>query len=182
MENNNYRFMILLFIILSLCARAQLPLPGGSSGGGGNAGRNIRDCAPASASGTAYTCTTAPAFTPADNDTVLLIVDTDNTGPATLAVNGATAATIKKKGGTSDLSAGDLKASQRVLLVYDGTYWQAQAVATASGSDYRQEIQASAAAPPSTPNTQYTAIDGGAKNAELHTDAGYYKRIYVAHF
>jgi hypothetical protein len=83
-------------------------------------------CEAASASGTAYTCTTSPSFTPADLDTVLFEADVANTGSATLAVNGATAATIKKQGGGTNLVANDILANQWTLMVFDGTNWQMQ--------------------------------------------------------
>jgi hypothetical protein len=84
------------------------------------------DCAAASASGTAYTCSTAPSFTPADGDTILFEADVANTGSATLSVNGATAATIKKQGGGTNLVANDMLAGQDVLMIFDGTNWQMQ--------------------------------------------------------
>lgn len=111
----------------------------------------------------------------------MLAVDTDNTAAATLAVNGAPAKTIKKRGGSADLSAGDFKASQRVLMIYDGTNWQAQSVASASG-ELTREILASTSLAPATPNTRYTAIDGASKAAALQTDAGYFRLSAVAHF
>jgi hypothetical protein len=83
-------------------------------------------CAAASASGTAYTCTTSPSFTPAANDRITFVADVASTGSATLAVNGATAATIKKQGGSANLVANDLLAAQRVVLIFDGTNWQMQ--------------------------------------------------------
>ena len=50
-------------------------------------------------SGNAYSCTTSPGFTPAAGDTISIDFNADsNTGSATLAVNGASAATIKKWG------------------------------------------------------------------------------------
>lgn len=45
-----------------------------------------------------------------------------NTGPATLAVSGLAATSIRKYGGTP-LSAGDIKASQTCEVTYDGTYF-----------------------------------------------------------
>src|SRR5579859_5490774 len=83
-------------------------------------------CAAASGSGTAYTCTTSPSFTPADGDYILFEADVANTGSATLAVNGATAATIKKQGGGTNLVANDMLAGQDVLIIFDGTFWQMQ--------------------------------------------------------
>jgi hypothetical protein len=83
-------------------------------------------CEAASASGTAYTCTTAPSFTPTDLTIINFEADVANTGSATLAVNGAAAATIKKQGGGTNLVANDLLANQWTLLVFDGTNWQMQ--------------------------------------------------------
>lgn len=81
-------------------------------------------CEAASASGTAYTCSTSPTFTPADGDEVLFEADVANTGSATLAVNGAAAATIKKTGGGTNLVANDLLANQWTIVLFDGTNWQ----------------------------------------------------------
>jgi hypothetical protein len=81
-------------------------------------------CAAASASGTAYTCTSSPSFTPAAQDAILFKADVANTGSATLNVNSSSAKTIKKQGGGTNLVANDLLAGQWVTLVYDGTNWQ----------------------------------------------------------
>jgi len=83
-------------------------------------------CVPASASGTAYTCTTTPTFTPTDGDAILFEADVANTGAATLNVNSSSAAPIKKQGGGTALVANDILAGQDTLLVYDGTNWQMQ--------------------------------------------------------
>lgn len=92
-------------------------------------------CAAASGSGTAYTCTTSPSFTPADGDAILFEADVANTGSATLNVNSSSAATIKKQGGGTNLAANDLLAGQDTLLIYDGTNWQMQGqVGNANGA------------------------------------------------
>lgn len=83
-------------------------------------------CSAASASGTAYTCTTSPSFTPAIGDAIIFKADVANTASATLNVNSSSAATIKKQGGGTNLVANDLLASQSVVLIYDGTNWQMQ--------------------------------------------------------
>jgi len=82
------------------------------------------NCSAASGSGTAYACSTAPTFTPAAGDHIQFRADVANTGSATLAVNGATAATIKKWGGVGNLIASDLLAGHWISATFDGTYWQ----------------------------------------------------------
>jgi hypothetical protein len=82
------------------------------------------NCVAASGSGTAYTCTTSPTFTPATGDHIQFKADVANTGAATLSVNGATAASIKKWGGGTNLIANDLLAGNWISATYDGTYWQ----------------------------------------------------------
>ena len=77
-----------------------------------------------SGSGSAYTCSTSPSFTPAAGDRIQFKADVASTGSATLAVNGASAATFKKWGATSNIVAGDLQAGHWVSVIYDGTYWQ----------------------------------------------------------
>jgi len=82
------------------------------------------NCIAASGSGTAYTCTTSPTFTPASGDHIQFKTNVANTGSATLAVNGATAATIKKWGGSGNLIANDLLVGHWISATFDGTYWQ----------------------------------------------------------
>ena len=82
------------------------------------------NCVAASGSGTAYTCTTSPTFTPATGDHIQFKADVANTGSATLAVNGATAATFKKWGGAGSLIANDLLSGHWISATFDGTYWQ----------------------------------------------------------
>ena len=84
------------------------------------------NCIAASGSATAYSCITTNVFTPASGDSVLLKVDVANTGSATLSVNGATAATITKTGGTVNLSGSELHVGQWLWMIFDGTNWQAQ--------------------------------------------------------
>lgn len=75
-------------------------------------------------SGNAYTCTTTPGFTPAAGDTISINFNAANTGSATLAVNGASAATLMKWGNSSALAANDVLAGHWISATYDGTYWQ----------------------------------------------------------
>jgi hypothetical protein len=82
------------------------------------------NCSAASGSGTAYTCSTSPTFTPAAGDHIQFKADVANTGSATLAVNGATAATIKKWGGSGNLIANDLLSGHWISATFDGSYWQ----------------------------------------------------------
>lgn len=82
-----------------------------------------RTCATTN-SGNAYTCTTSPTFTPAAGDTISIDFNVANTGSATLAVNGASAATIKKWGNSSGLAANDVLAGHWIAATFDGSYWQ----------------------------------------------------------
>ena len=82
------------------------------------------NCVAASGSGTAYTCSTSPTFTPARGDHIQFMADVANTGSATLAVNGVAAAAIKKLGGSGNVVASDLLAGHWVSATFDGTNWQ----------------------------------------------------------
>ncbi len=82
-----------------------------------------RTCATTN-SGNAYTCTTSPSFTPAAGDTISVDFNAANTGSATLAVNGASAATIKKWGNSSTLAANDVLAGHWIAATFDGSSWQ----------------------------------------------------------
>jgi hypothetical protein len=75
-------------------------------------------------SGNAYSCSTSPTFTPAAGDSISIDFNAVNTGSATLAVNGAAAATIKKWGNSSSLASNDVLAGHWISATYDGTYWQ----------------------------------------------------------
>jgi hypothetical protein len=81
-------------------------------------------CTQSNSSTTAYTCSTTPTFTPAAGDHIQFEALYANTGSSTLAVNGASAATIKKWGGSGTLIANDLLAGHWVSATFDGTYWQ----------------------------------------------------------
>lgn len=83
-------------------------------------------CIAASASHTTYTCSPSPAVTLAAGDMVWFQADVANTGTSTLNVNSGGAKTIKKQGGSANLAANDLLASQWVELTYDGTNFQMQ--------------------------------------------------------
>jgi len=73
-----------------------------------------------------YAITLSPAPTALTTGmTVYFKANTVNTGAATLNVNGLGAVTIKKNK-DQDLSDGDIKAGQIVIVSYDGTYWQMQ--------------------------------------------------------
>lgn len=96
-------------------------------------------CSDVSASGTAQSCNTSPKFntagsavTPVAGDMILYKTTTTNTGALTLAVNGASAANVKKFGGASALSAGDIISSVYYPLVFDGTNWEVQSYAATS--------------------------------------------------
>jgi hypothetical protein len=82
------------------------------------------NCIAASGSGTTYTCSTSPAFTPAVGDHIQFKADVANTGSATLSVNGGTASIVKKWGGSGNLIANDLLAGHWVSATFDGSYWQ----------------------------------------------------------
>lgn len=106
---------------------------------------SILTCAAASASGTAYTCTTTPSFTPATGDRILFKADVANTGSATLNVNSSAADTIEKQGGGTVLAANDLLAGTWCAMIFDASnHWQMQCP---SGN--------------STPTNPYTAIVTG---------------------
>jgi hypothetical protein len=84
-------------------------------------------CSAASASGTAYACSTSPTFTPAAGDTLIFLPDVANTASATLSVNGQSAKPLKKQAGAAGLVANDLLASPApYLLIYDGVNWDLQ--------------------------------------------------------
>lgn len=85
----------------------------------------ILNCIASSGSGTAYTCSTTPSFTPGTGDRILFKADVASTGSATLNVNSSSAYTIEKQGGGTALVANDLLAGQWCELVLDATpHWQ----------------------------------------------------------
>jgi trimeric autotransporter adhesin len=82
------------------------------------------ECIAASGSAAAYTCSTSPTFTPVAGDKVRFRANVANAGPATLSVNGAAAAGIRKQGGSATLIANDLIAGLWIGATFDGTFWQ----------------------------------------------------------
>jgi hypothetical protein len=82
------------------------------------------DCIANSGSATAYVCATVPSFTPTTGDNILLLIDVASGASPTLSVNGASAAPLKKWGGSGSLVAGDLLAGQWTSATFDGTNWQ----------------------------------------------------------
>lgn len=84
-------------------------------------------CAAASASGTAYTCSTSQTFVPSDGDVIFFQADVASGAAPTLVVNGQSGSPlIRKNGGGASLVANDLIAGQDVWLEFDGTNWQEQ--------------------------------------------------------
>ena len=75
-------------------------------------------------SGNAYSCTTSPTFTLGAGDKVDVYFNAQNTGAATLAVNGSSAAAIYKWGNTTALVSGDIQAGHYIRAAYDGSHWQ----------------------------------------------------------
>lgn len=82
-------------------------------------------CAPSGGSGTAYTCTTSPSFTPVDGDIVLMQPDVASGIAATLSVNGAAAAPIKTVGNIATV-ANTLVVGGDCLMQFDAVNWQMQ--------------------------------------------------------
>jgi hypothetical protein len=113
---------------------------------------NADQCVAASNSGTAYTCSTIPTFTPSAGSHVRLNMDVANTGSATLAVNGSPAAVIKKLGNSANLVSGDFNGGQWVSLIYDGTYWQVDGQVATAGNGSSASITLTGT-PPSAAST-----------------------------
>ena len=81
----------------------------------------------ATGSPNAYVCTFDPAITEYNaNVTYIFSANAANTGPATLNINGVGATPITKMTGgiTTALIANDIRAGQRVMVIYDGTNMQ----------------------------------------------------------
>jgi hypothetical protein len=103
----------------------------------GSAGStSIPICTPASASGTAYTCTTSPSFTPVAGSVIAFKPDVSNSGAsATLNVNSSSALPLAKWQTTTTLAANDFRSGTYTVLTNDGTNWEAQTIGNApSGS------------------------------------------------
>lgn len=76
-------------------------------------------------SGNAYSCTTAPTFTPAPGDTISVNFAAANTSTATLNVNGTSAYPVYKNGGTALLVGADLQPNHWVSVILDSSNrWQ----------------------------------------------------------
>jgi hypothetical protein len=96
-----------------------------------------RVCADTSASATTYTCTTIPTMTALTkgDEVIFTSVNQNNSGSATLNVDSIGAVTIKKWQNSTSLAAGDLQSGAAVLLIYDGTNFEAPTIGNApSGS------------------------------------------------
>jgi hypothetical protein len=130
----------------------------------------IANCIAANGSGTAYTCSTAPTFTPASGDHIQFKADVANTGAATLSVNGATAASIKKWGASSALVANDLLAGHWISATYDGTYWQLEGQLGNANA-----TQVNGAAPPVSAALLGTNSSGQLVSASAYTLPSQYK-------
>lgn len=73
----------------------------------------------------AYVITPSPAITAYTTGQIFTWKSTNtNTTTSTLAVNGLTAKTIKKKDGATNLQAGDIVSGQMIQVEYDGTNFQ----------------------------------------------------------
>ena len=90
-------------------------------------------CSDTSASSTAQSCTTTPSFTPAKGDVIVYYTTTQNTGGLSENVNASGAANVLKWQGTA-LSAGDIKANEPVVEVFDGTNWLVMDTGLTTGS------------------------------------------------
>jgi hypothetical protein len=79
-------------------------------------------CAGTANSGSAETCTTTPTFSPTSGDHIQFIQGTANvSGSFTIAINGGSAITVKKRGCAVNLAANDILAGEPVILTYNGT-------------------------------------------------------------
>lgn len=93
---------------------------------GGGSGSGVSYCAPASASGTTYTCAPSPALTSyAAGATLLLIPDVAGTaGAINVNVNSLGNKAIKQTDGSTNPSGTSLATSHAYLMVYDGTVFR----------------------------------------------------------
>jgi hypothetical protein len=118
------RLLLLAFMLLPMALLAQ---NGNNFGGAttinGHVVTGAAFCPATSGSGTTYTCSTTPSFTPVDGDVVDFDVDVKNTGPVTLSVNGSPAIAVNKFTTAVTpqvaLIAGDLQANQPVWVYFD---------------------------------------------------------------
>lgn len=83
-------------------------------------------CTAAGDTSAAMLCTTAPTFTPAQGDIIVLRTDVASAASATLGVNGASAAAMHYSGGGVVLAANTLLANEDYVFVFDGTNWSLQ--------------------------------------------------------
>ena len=90
-------------------------------------------CTDASGSTTAYTCTTAPNFTPAAKDCLWFTPQTTNTGASTLNVNSTSTAPLQKWLGSA-LASGDLVGGKTEPICFDGTNWQVITIGNPPGA------------------------------------------------
>ncbi|HXR75154.1 MAG TPA: hypothetical protein VN737_04205 [Bryobacteraceae bacterium] len=128
-----------------------------------NTNSALETCAPASASGTAYVCSTSPTFTPVKGSRIIFQPDVANTGAATLAVNGASAASITKQAGAAALVANDILASPaEYTLVYDGSTWEMQSQSgNASGGTVTGPVSSTTGNVPQFADTSGKVLNGG---------------------
>ena len=109
---------------IGLCSGGVLRALLGSTGFVGSGADNY--CADAGVNDT-YTCTVTPALTSYTiGARYCFSANTANTGAATINLNGLGAITIKKMTDaiTTDLADNDIRANQRVCMIYDGTNMQ----------------------------------------------------------
>lgn len=111
-------------LLFAWAAWPQYPVPGGGSGGGSSSGSGVLYCAPASASGTTYTC--APSLTAyAAGVTLAFVPDVNGSGGATTVnANGLGAKSIKMLDGSTNPTNSTLVAGSVYTLVYDGTLFR----------------------------------------------------------
>lgn len=88
-------------------------------------------CSDVSGSSSAQSCSTTPTFVPAAKDTILYSTTTGNAGDLTIAVNGSSAAHVRKWLGSTVLASGDLPANVPVMLTFDGTFWEQYVIGNA---------------------------------------------------
>ena len=118
-------------------------------------------------SGNAYSCTTAPSFTPIAGDQVLASFNAVNTGSATLNVNSTSAAAIYKQANRAALQAGDLQSGHYTRLTYDGSHWQIEGQV---GSDFPEVLTIPAAnCNNATPGAGWSLPSSGAPTPACRT-------------
>jgi hypothetical protein len=88
-------------------------------------------CSDTSGSATAQSCSTSPSYTIAATNCINYTTTTSNTGDLTVAVNGGSAAHVRKWLGASVLALGDMPANVTVLMCFDGTYWEPSTIGNA---------------------------------------------------